>query len=87
MDKQDVLLDMLSTSVGNLKATAQGIRQELDAQAPLIEDLDQRTTSTTTRMQSATRRVGDLLKTDRHAQVGCCLVVIIVIVVALFTTL
>jgi hypothetical protein len=88
MDKQDVLLDMLATSVGNLKTTAQGIGEELDTQELIIEDLDWRTTSTTTRMQSATRRVGDFLKKDRYAQVVWYLIVIIVVVaVALITTL
>lgn len=82
--QQDQHLDVLSASVSRTKDLATSISEELDAQAGLIDELDTKVERTNTRMNSATRRVQQVMtsvKRDRGTQMVLCLVVLIVILI------
>jgi len=84
LEQQDQHLDVLSASVSRTKELATSISEELDAQAGLIDELDTKVERTNTRMNSATRRVQQVMtsvKRDRGTQMVLCLVVLIVILI------
>ena len=67
MRKQDNAMDQLDSLVGKLKMTSNMIREEVDTQAQMVEDLDKDFSHTQSRMKKL-RKQGFKLAGDKHGK-------------------
>ncbi|KAJ3035911.1 hypothetical protein HDV00_003312 [Rhizophlyctis rosea] len=70
MDDQDTHLDLLAESIARQKQLGMQIGEELDLHVDLLEETDQRVDSTTRRLQSAGRRLGEVTKAAASSNRG-----------------
>jgi peptidoglycan hydrolase CwlO-like protein len=61
-EAQDAKLDQMSYSLDRLSEMAKSISSELDTQAIMIKDIDEKMDETQTKMDTATQRIYKLLK-------------------------
>ena len=80
MEKQDEMLDVLSSHVVQLNAMGTEIGTELDDQKRLLEDFDGELTKTQQRMEKVIGKMQDLLQTSNNGTL--CLIVVLVIIAA-----
>lgn len=81
-EAQDAKLDQMSHSLDRLSEMAKYISMELDTQAIIVKDIDEKMDETQMKMDSATQRIYKLLKKvpSRNCAIISSLVVILVIV-------
>ncbi|KAJ3055033.1 hypothetical protein HK097_011669 [Rhizophlyctis rosea] len=87
MDDQDAHLDLLAESISRQKQLGMQIGEELDLHVDLLEETDARVDSTTRRLQSAGRRLGEVTKaaasSNRGSTAICGLFILLLIIIIL----
>mmetsp|Transcript_47795 Transcript_47795/g.112393 ORF Transcript_47795/g.112393 Transcript_47795/m.112393 type:complete len:92 (-) Transcript_47795:42-317(-) len=85
MAEQDDLLDLLGSSASRQKELAMAISTEVDSQNRLLEDIDLQAEGASNKLDSATRRAGELLKRQKSTKTICLLCCLIVLLVVLLS--
>ncbi|KAK9472426.1 syntaxin 6, N-terminal-domain-containing protein [Dipodascopsis tothii] len=83
MREQDQQLEGVLGTVNNLRQQAQVMGQELGDQIELLEDLDNRVTTTQDKLQLGMRRVKWILRKNEETASSCCIILLIVVLIIL----
>lgn len=81
IQKQDEDLDNITTTVIGLKKIAKHIGTELDEQNNLLDDMDNDVVYTTTRVNSASRRIDNVAKLANQNKHTICIALLLIILV------
>jgi t-SNARE complex subunit (syntaxin) len=84
---QDTKLDQMSQSLDRLSEMAKSISSELDTQAIMIKDIDEKMEETQTKMETATERIYKLLKRISSKSCDILLFLIVIFVIVLYFAL
>jgi t-SNARE complex subunit (syntaxin) len=86
-EAQDAKLDQMSHSLDRLSEMAKSISSELDTQAIMIKDIDEKMDETQIKMDTATQRILKLLKRVPSKSCGVILFLIVIFVIVLYFAL
>ncbi|KAL2315787.1 SNARE Tgl1 [Schizosaccharomyces pombe] len=81
--QQDVMLDGVYDTIGNIRGQAALMGEELGQQADLLDTLDNSIETTNSKLRRGMKRLKDFTIASADSKSGCCITVLIIILIAL----
>lgn len=83
MNEQDIQLDSVFHTVGNLRMQANTMGQELGEQAEMLEEFENAVDSSANRLKKGMKRVEIFLKRNEDTKSNCCIAILIAVLILL----
>jgi len=83
MEEQDVQLDSVFSTVGNLREQANTMGQELEQHAEMLEEFESAVDKSANKLQRGMKRVEIFLKKNEDSRSNCCIGVLIAVLIIL----
>lgn len=83
LEEQDIQLDSVYQTVGNLRLQANTMGQELGEQAEMLEEFETAVDQSANKLKKGMKRIEIFLKKNEDSKSNCCIAILIIVLIVL----